>query len=88
MIDGATHSGHRTSLWLRQRKAGETGLYLGLAADSPAIVDAAYRAALQAGGQDDGPPGVRLHFSKGYYAANVLDLDGNRLELVHKSATP
>ena len=57
-------------------------------ADSPAEVDAAYAAALQAGGEDDGAPAMRLHFGDGYYAANVRDFDGNRLELVHKSWNP
>lgn len=77
------------SIWLRQRNAGETGLYLGLVADGPADVDAAYAAALQAGGRDDGAPGPRMHFGgSGYYAANVLDLDDNRLEFVHKAGSP
>ena len=53
-----------------------------------AEVDAAYAAALQAGGRDDGPPAPRLHFNEGYYAANVIDFDGNRLEFVHKRWNP
>ncbi|KOV58131.1 VOC family protein [Streptomyces sp. MMG1121] len=76
------------SIWLRKRKEGETGLYLGLVADSKAEVDAAYAAALAAGGKDDGEPGVREYFYSGYYAANVTDLDGNRLEIVHKDVNP
>ncbi|MFC4588211.1 VOC family protein [Sphaerisporangium corydalis] len=76
------------SIWLRQRTAGETGFYLGLAAEEQATVDAAYVAALQAGGRDDGPPAMRTYFSDGYYAANVIDLDDNRLEFVHKSWIP
>jgi catechol 2,3-dioxygenase-like lactoylglutathione lyase family enzyme len=90
LTDGAAPGGQtiKTSIWLRQRKAGETGLYLGLAADDPAEVDAAYAAALRAGGTDDGPPGMRLYFSAGYYAANVIDFDGNRLEFVNKSWNP
>ncbi|WP_067671663.1 VOC family protein [Nocardia miyunensis] len=76
------------SIWLRQRRPGETGLYLGLVADSPAEVDAAYAAALAAGGRDDGGAGPRPHFGPGYYAANVTDFDGNRLEFVNKSWNP
>ncbi|MFI6056056.1 VOC family protein [Streptomyces violascens] len=76
------------SIWLRKRKEGETGLYLGLVADTRAEVDAAYAAALSAGGQDDGVPGVRAYFDTGYYAANVTDLDGNRLEFVTKRMNP
>lgn len=90
LTDGAAPAGQavKTSIWLRQRKTGETGLYLGLAADSPEEVDAAYAAALAAGGQDDGVPAVRLYFGEGYYAANVIDFDGNRLEFVNKSWNP
>lgn len=90
LIDSSGGSGRAisTTLWLRRRVAGETGLYLGLAANDPAEVDAAYAAALQAGGRDDGPPAPRLHFNEGYYAANVIDFDGNRLEFVHKRWNP
>jgi catechol 2,3-dioxygenase-like lactoylglutathione lyase family enzyme len=90
LTDGAGDSGKGISntIWLRQRQAGETGLYLGLQADEPAEVDAAYAAALQAGGQDDGVPAMRLYFGDGYYAANVVDFDGNRLEFVHKNWNP
>jgi catechol 2,3-dioxygenase-like lactoylglutathione lyase family enzyme len=77
-----------TSIWLRQRQPGETGLYLGLVADDHAEVDAAYAAALAANGQDDGPPANRDHFGPGYYAANVVDFDGNRLEIVNKAGNP
>ena len=90
LTDGAGDSGPAisTSIWLRQRKTGETGLYLGLVADSQAEVEAAYAAALKAGGLDDGPPAMRRYFGDGYYAANVIDFDGNRLEFVHKIWNP
>ena len=77
--------GGGSSIWLRQREPGETGLYLGLACDSRQAVDAAYTAAMKAGGSDEGPPSERTYFAPGYYAANVADFDGNRLEFVHKS---
>ncbi|TQR83477.1 VOC family protein [Mycobacterium hodleri] len=82
---GLSSQAGRNSIWLRQRTAGETGIYLGLVADDPSLVDAAYAEALRAGGRDDGIPAVRQYFSDGYYAANVVDLDDNRLEFVHKS---
>jgi catechol 2,3-dioxygenase-like lactoylglutathione lyase family enzyme len=41
-----------------------------------------YEAALAAGGTDNGPPGER-HYHPGYYAAFVLDPDGNNIEAVH-----
>ncbi|MCJ1246364.1 hypothetical protein MMC30_003571 [Trapelia coarctata] len=39
-----------------------------------------YEAALKAGGTCNGPPGERPQYTKGYYAAFVLDLDGNNVE--------
>ena len=81
-------TGVGSSIWLRQRKPGETGLYLGIVCDSNEAVDAAYAAAIKAGGIDDGRPADRTYFAPGYYAANVADFDGNRLEFVHKAWNP
>jgi len=77
-----------SSIWLRQRKLGETGLYIGIVCDTNELVDAAYAAAIKAGGTDEGAPADRVYFAPGYYAANVSDFDGNRLELVHKAWNP
>ena len=74
-----------SSIWLRQRQPGETGLYLGIVCESNQAVDAAYAAAIKAGGIDEGEPADRTYFAAGYYAANVADFDGNRLEFVHKA---
>jgi len=46
------------------------------------IVDAFYKAALAAGGKDNGAPGERP-YHPGYYAAFVLDPDGNNIEAVY-----
>jgi catechol 2,3-dioxygenase-like lactoylglutathione lyase family enzyme len=46
-------------------------------------VDAFHAAALQAGGTDNGTPGVRPQYHPGYYGAYVLDPDGNNVEAVH-----
>lgn len=45
-------------------------------------VDRVHRAALEAGGTDHGAPGLRP-YHPGYYAAFVLDPDGNNVEVVH-----
>ena len=45
-------------------------------------VDAFYAAGLAHGGTDDGPPGVREHYHVHYYAAFLIDPDGNRIEAV------
>ena len=77
-----------SSIWLRQRKRGETGLYVGIVCDTNELVDAAYAAAIKAGGTHEGEPADRTYFASGYYAANVADFDGNRLEFVHKAWNP
>ncbi len=46
-----------------------------------ALIDAFYKAALAAGGTDNGAPGPRPHYSPTYYAAYVLDPDGNNVEV-------
>lgn len=56
--------------------------HLAFQADSPSRVDAFYRAALTNGGKDNGAPGERL-YHPGYYAAFVLDPDGNNIEAVY-----
>ena len=81
-------TGAGSSIWLRRRTLGETGLYLGIACESNEAVDAAYTAAISSGGIDQGKPADRTYFAPGYYAANVADFDGNHLEFVHKAWNP
>jgi catechol 2,3-dioxygenase-like lactoylglutathione lyase family enzyme len=90
LADAAYGSGQAvgSSIWLRQRVAGETGLYVGFVADDQAEVNAAYAAAIGAGGTSEGEPAIRDYFGPGYYAANIGDFDGNHLEIVHKSFNP
>jgi catechol 2,3-dioxygenase-like lactoylglutathione lyase family enzyme len=56
-----------------------SGLHVCFRAPSRAAVDAFYRAALAAGGRDNGAPGER-EYEPGYYAAFVIDPDGYRIE--------
>ena len=58
------------------------GGHIALRAKSTADVDAFHAAALAAGGRCDGPPGIRPHDRVKYYAAFVVDPDGNRIEAV------
>jgi catechol 2,3-dioxygenase-like lactoylglutathione lyase family enzyme len=51
-----------------------------------AAVDAFWREGLAAGGHDDGAPGLRPHYHPRYYAAFLLDPDGNRIEAVCHTA--
>jgi catechol 2,3-dioxygenase-like lactoylglutathione lyase family enzyme len=57
--------------------------HIAFQAQSRAMVDAFYRAALAHGGRDNGPPGERA-YHPGYYAAFVLDPDGNNIEAVFR----
>ena len=57
--------------------------HLAFQARDPAMVDAFYTAALDAGGKDNGAPGERENYHPGYYAAFVLDPDGNNIEAVY-----
>jgi catechol 2,3-dioxygenase-like lactoylglutathione lyase family enzyme len=50
-------------------------------------VVAFHRAALAAGGKDNGPPGLRPHYHANYYGAFVVDPDGNNIEAVCHNAT-
>lgn len=56
-------------------------------APNRAAVDAFHAAALANGGRDDGAPGLREAYHDAYYAAFVLDPDGNRIEAVCHRAT-
>src|SRR3954453_21320423 len=47
-----------------------------------AAVDAFHAAAVAAGAEDNGAPGIREHYHQNYYAAFVHDLDGNNIEAV------
>jgi catechol 2,3-dioxygenase-like lactoylglutathione lyase family enzyme len=58
------------------------GFHLAFSAPDRESVDAFHRAALQAGGRDNGPPGLRPQYGPDYYAAFVFDPDGYRIEAV------
>jgi catechol 2,3-dioxygenase-like lactoylglutathione lyase family enzyme len=60
----------------------ESGSHICLRANSTSEVDAFHAAALNAGGSDDGAPGLRPHDRVRYYAAFIRDPDGNRIEAV------
>src|ERR1700743_1478380 len=59
----------RLFFWLREgRIAGDT-MHVGFVAASREEVQAAYRAAMESGGKDNGAPGVRAYYDPRYYAA-------------------
>lgn len=63
------------------------GTHVCFRAADAAGVHAFYEAALAAGGSDNGPPGLRPEYAEDYYAAYVLDPDGNNVEaMCHRAA--
>ena len=86
-----TDNAHRAAGFGRDGKpdfwiGGEGGvarpLHVAFAADNRAVVDAFYRAAIAAGGADNGAPGLRPHYHPNYYGAFVHDPDGHNIEAV------
>ncbi len=74
------NDGTNTDFWInRERTVVPT--HLAFEAKSSAQVKAFYKAALAAGGKDNGKPGYR-DYSPGYYAAFVYDPDGHNIEAV------
>ena len=69
----------RPSYWAEGSRAGLNQTHIAFIAPSKAVVDEFYRAALEAGGRDNGPPGPR-EGAGDYYGAFVLDPDGNNIE--------
>ena len=63
-------------------------MHLAIRAESRAEVDAFHRAALAAGGKDNGAPGLRPHYHANYYGAFVIDPEGHNLEAVCHKALP
>jgi catechol 2,3-dioxygenase-like lactoylglutathione lyase family enzyme len=57
-------------------------MHVAFAAQTRAEVDAFHRAAIAAGGKDNGAPGLRPHYHPNYYGAFVLDPDGHNIEAV------
>ena len=61
----------------------ESRVHLAFNAPDEETVQRFYRAGLEAGGRDNGPPGERKVYHPGYYGAFLLDPDGNNIEAVY-----
>jgi catechol 2,3-dioxygenase-like lactoylglutathione lyase family enzyme len=61
---------------------GRGATHVAFSARDRAAVDAFYDAAVAAGGRENGAPGRRPHYHETYYAAFVVDPDGNNIEAV------
>jgi len=74
--------GNNSSLILFQTDEKPAHLHLAFAAQNRAQVDAFYRAALAAGANEHGAPGLRPKYHANYYAAFVIGPDGHNIEVV------
>nr|WP_254599782.1 VOC family protein [Cupriavidus gilardii] len=72
----------KPSLYLFQTNEKPAHFHLAFKAETRQQVYAFYRAALQAGAKDNGPPGLRPHYHPNYYAAFVIGPDGHNIEVV------
>jgi predicted lactoylglutathione lyase len=72
----------KASLCLRPDGEKAAHLHLAFTAENRAQVDDFHRAALAAGGTDNGAPGLRPRYHANYYAAFVIGPDGHNVEMV------
>jgi catechol 2,3-dioxygenase-like lactoylglutathione lyase family enzyme len=72
----------KPDFWIGGEGGLEKPVHVAILAKDRASVDAFHRAALAAGGKDNGAPGLRPHYHANYYGAFVLDPDGHNIEAV------
>ena len=75
-------AGGKPDFWIGGEGGLQRPIHIAITAQSRAAVDAFHRAALAAGGKDNGAPGLRPHYHPNYYAAFVHDPDGHNIEAV------
>ncbi|MFK7836458.1 MAG: VOC family protein [Sulfitobacter sp.] len=81
-VNATGYGDTRPWFWLYEENATSGTMQIALQAKNRAEVGAFHAEALQAGGTDNGPPGLRPHYHSDYYAAFVLDPDGHNIEVV------
>jgi catechol 2,3-dioxygenase-like lactoylglutathione lyase family enzyme len=74
----------RPDFWLAEGPS--TRCHISFRAESEHEVQRFHEAALQAGGTDNGEPGLRPHYHQNYYGAFILDADGNNVEATYHGA--
>jgi catechol 2,3-dioxygenase-like lactoylglutathione lyase family enzyme len=77
----------RPDFWLAHAPTAAGFAHVAFGVDTTDLVDAFHAAALEAGGRDNGAPGMRPQYHRAYYGGFVLDPDGNNVEAVcHRAA--
>ena len=81
-LDAGFGEGDKAYFWIGTAAKAKGGAHVAFTTANRGAVDAFYASALRAGGRDNGKPGLRPHYHDNYYAAFVLDPDGNNIEAV------
>lgn len=72
----------KPDFWISRGTPNQPPMHVAFRVDQRGPVDAFHAAALEAGGRDNGGPGIRAHYHPDYYGAFVLDPDGHNIEVV------
>src|SRR5258706_7703923 len=72
----------KPDFWIGGEGGLNRPLHAAIIAKDRATVEAFHKAAMAAGGRDNGAPGIRAHYHPNYYSAFVLDPDGHNIEAV------
>lgn len=72
----------KPDFWVSKGSPNNPPIHVAFRVGTRAQIDAFFKAAVAAGGRDNGPPGLRPHYHPNYYGAFVLDLDGHNIEAV------
>ncbi len=74
--------GGKPDFWVVSGTPNKPPVHVAFRVANRAMVDAFHKAAIAAGGTDNGQPGLRPHYHPNYYGAFVRDLDGHNIEAV------
>ena len=72
----------KPDFWIGSGSPNVPPVHIAFRVSSSALVDAFYKAAIAAGGRENGAPGLRPHYHSNYFGAFVLDPDGHNIEAV------
>ncbi len=72
----------KPDFWITEGTPNNPANHIAFRVNSRKQVDDFYKAAMEAGGRDNGAPGLRPHYHSNYYGAFVLDPDGHNIEAV------
>jgi len=72
----------KPDFWIKQGDALTPAIHIAYSSADRPTVNKFYETAMNAGGNDNGPPGLRPGYHPNYYGAFVLDPDGNNIEAV------